>query len=200
MNTYTYGDQFAPRLSASGTGYLAVWTSLAQDGSQEGIFGQVSPERCLPFRERTQVNTTWINKQMHPAVASDGQSKFLVAWTGFIGGPQSFDLFAQRYVNVGQPLQAMTAPFVNVPFVLSNGVYQPQIEVSWPLQSGLAIDHYEVYVDGAPSPAVSLGTNVWTLSGVAPKQHTFIPGCLCDLRRQPVTALTSHQRHHLGRL
>ena len=40
-----YGDQYAPRISAIGVDYLIVWTSLGQDGSREGVFGQFVHER-----------------------------------------------------------------------------------------------------------------------------------------------------------
>ena len=40
VNSHLYGDQYAPRISAIGADYLIVWTSLGQDGSREGVFGQ----------------------------------------------------------------------------------------------------------------------------------------------------------------
>ena len=43
-----------------------------------------------------------------------------MAWTSYIGGPNSFDLYAQRYVKFSQPLPAMNAPLVYVPFVVTN--------------------------------------------------------------------------------
>ena len=137
INTTRFGDQYLPSISWDGMDYLVVWTSLGQDGSREGVFGQFLHDDGSPDRGEFQVNTTWINQQMQPTVASDGQGRFLAAWTSFVGGPYGFDLYAQRYVNVSQPLPAMSAPFVYVPFVVSNGVYQPQIQVSWPLQAGL---------------------------------------------------------------
>jgi hypothetical protein len=175
VNSQTYGDQFAPRISASATDYLIVWTSLGQDNSMEGVFGQFLQADGSTNGGEFQVNTTWVNKQMHPAVASDGNGRFLVTWTSFTGGGASYDLFAQRYMNIAQPLGAMAAPFVYVPFVVSNGVYQPQIVVAWPVESGLAVDHYEVYMDGAlvASPA----TNTWTATAgnglTASSTHTF---------------------------
>lgn len=193
VNTHTYGDQFAPRVSSVGTDYLAVWTSLAQDGNREGVFGQFLRGDGTLAGTEFQVNTTWISKQMHPAVSSDGKGQFLVAWTSFGGGAQSFDLYAQRFVNIGQPLLPMDAPFVNVPFVLSNGVYQPQIQVSWPLQAGLAVDHYEVYVDGSPSSSGSVNTNVWTLSGITPNStHSFqVAFVTTDGTRSPLSPSSS---------
>ena len=35
VNSHLYGDQYAPRLSATGIDYMIVWTSLGQDGSRE---------------------------------------------------------------------------------------------------------------------------------------------------------------------
>jgi hypothetical protein len=40
----------------------------------------------------------------------------------------------------------MAAPFVYAPFTLSNGVYQPQLQVSWPSLLGISVSNYEVYV------------------------------------------------------
>lgn len=162
INTTRLGDQYLPGISHDGTDYLTVWTSLGQDGSREGIYGQfLNGDGSLDWFE-FQVNTTWVSQQMHPVTASDGQGRFLTAWTSYIGGAGQFDLVAQRHVNAAQPLPPMAAPFVHVPFVVSNNVYQPRIEVSWPVQAGLSIDHYNVYVNGVLAEAVT--TNVWVMT------------------------------------
>src|SRR5439155_963406 len=70
-----------------------------------------------PVGDELRVNSTTINQQMHPAVASDGSSRFLVVWTGFIGGGSSFDLFGQRYA-LSQALPTPAAPFVYAPFAV----------------------------------------------------------------------------------
>ena len=198
INTTRFGDQYLPRISWDGTDYLVVWTSLGQDGSREGVFGQFLHDDGSPDQGEFQVNTTWINQQMQPAVASDGQGRFLAAWTSFVGGAYGFDLYAQRYVNVSQPLPAMSAPFVYVPFVVSNGVYQPQIQVSWPLQAGLSIDHYDVYVNGDPRGDVNhqhlADDRGERISG---QQHAFLPGGLCDDQRPAVTVVARGQRDDL---
>ena len=174
VNTYQYGDQYVPKISASGTDYMIVWTSLGQDGSREGVFGQFLQGDGTPIGQELRVNTTTISQQIHPTVSSDGAGRFLVSWSSFVGGPGSFDLFAQRYINTGEALPPMSAPFVYVPFTVNNGAYQPQLQVSWAVQEGINVDHYDVYVDGAISPAASLTNNSWTLSGIAPSStHTF---------------------------
>lgn len=189
VNTYLYGDQYAPQISALGTDYMVVWTSLAQDGSREGVFGQFLHNDGSAVGGEFRVNTTTISQQMQPAVASDGYGRFLVTWTSFVGGAGSFDLYAQRYVNVAQPLLPMNAPFVYVPFTVVSNVYQPQIVVSWPAQAGLPIDHYEVYVDGALTPAVSLTTNTWVMTGIsANSTHSFqVAFVTPDQRRSPLS-------------
>ena len=164
VNSHLYGDQYAPRISAIGADYLIVWTSLGQDGSREGVFGQFVHVDGSPVGGEFLVNTTTAGQQMQPAVASDGAGQFLVVWTGFTFGPNSFDLFAQRYANVAAILQPMSAPFVYAPFMVSNGVYRPQLQVSWPSLLGISVSNYEVYVDGAGTP-MALTTNItWTMT------------------------------------
>lgn len=191
VNTQTFGDQFAPRIAAAGDDYMLVWTSMGQDGSMEGVYGRVLKADGSPNGAEFRANTTWISRQMHPTVASDG-SRFLVTWTSFVGSPASFDLFAQRYVNINQALEAMPAPFVYVPFVVSNGVYQPQIVICWPAQSGLPVASYGLYIDGSPTPSVSLETNVWVMTAAnglsASSTHTFrVDYVTTDNRRTPLS-------------
>ncbi len=163
VNTHLYGDQYAPRVSAIGGDYLVVWTSLAQDGSREGVFGQYL-HGVTPVGGEFRVNTTTIGQQMQPVVTSDGANQFLVVWTSYTGSPYNFDLFAQRYINVAAVLPPMSAPFVWAPFVLSNNVYQPQLVVSWAPLLGISVSNYEVYVDGATTPMGVVASNQWTMT------------------------------------
>jgi hypothetical protein len=165
VNSYLYGDQYAPRISAIAGDYLIVWTSLAQDGSREGVFGQFVHNNGSPVGGEFRVNTTTLNRQMQPVVTSDGLSQFLAVWTGYAGAPNSFDLFAQRYLNVAALLQPMAAPFVYAPFNLdAGGIYQPQLQISWPPVLGISVSTYEVYVDGSSVPAGVTAGNTWTMT------------------------------------
>jgi len=176
VNSYTYGDQYAPRVSAIGMDYLVVWTSLGQDGSREGVYEQFL-HGVAPVGGEFRVNSTTLGQQMHPVVTSDGASQFLVAWTSYAGNPYSFDLFAQRYINVAALVEPMAAPFIYAPFVVSNGVYQPQLVVSWPVLLGISVSNYEVYVDGAATPAGITTGNQWTMTAAngltAGSAHSF---------------------------
>ena len=103
LNTTTYGDQYAPKISASGGDYLAVWTSLGQDGSREGVYGQFLAGNGDFTGSEFRVNTTTASRQMDPAVVSDGANRFMVVWSSFVGGGASFDLFAQKYLKAVVP-------------------------------------------------------------------------------------------------
>ena len=193
LNSYLSGDQYAPRLSSIGVDYLAVWTSLGQDGSREGVFGQFI-NGGSPIGGEIRGNTTTISQQMQPAVVSDGANQFLVVWTGFTGLPNHFDLFAQRYLNVASMLQPMSAPFVIAPFALSNGVYQPQLQVSWPVLLGISVSNYEVYVDGT-NLAVTTG-NQWLMTAAngltTSSTHLFqVDYVTTDNHRSPLSPAAS---------
>ncbi len=196
VNSRLYGDEYVPRISAIGVDYLIVWTSLAQDGSREGVFGQFLHEGGSRVGGEFLVNTTTISQQMQPAVASDGVGQFVVIWTSYTGSPYSFDLFAQRYANVAAILQPMSAPFIYAPFMVSNGVYQPQLQISWPSLLGISVSTYEVYVDGAGTPMALTTNTTWTMTAAngltANSTHSFqLDYVTTDGRRSPISPSAS---------
>ena len=102
LNSYTFGDQFAPRLASVGADYMAVWTSLSQRDTNgavdpwEGVWGQfISGGGTLALANDLHVNTSITSRQLQPTVASDG-SRYLVSWSSFVF-PGNFDIFAQIY-------------------------------------------------------------------------------------------------------
>lgn len=187
INTTLYGDQIAPRVSAIGTDYLVVWMSLGQDGSREGVYGQFLRGDGFPAGSEFRVNTTTISQQMHPAVVSDGSGRFLAVWTSFVGGPGSFDLYAQRYESTTQPLLAPDPPLVTV---LSSNT----LSIIWPEMAGFSVDHYEVYADGAATATATVTSNSWTMSGLgAGSTHYFrLAYVLTDDRRSPLSGATTN--------
>jgi len=168
VNSTLYGDQYAPRISAIGGDYMIVWTSLGQDGSLEGVFGQFVHKDGSFVGGEFQVNTTTVSSQMQPVVASDGSQQFLAIWTSFTGNPYSFDLYAQRYINVNGTgtCNAMGAPFVWAPFTIVSNKYQPQLQVSWPPLLGISVSNYEVYVNDVWVTNVPATSNMWTMTAV----------------------------------
>lgn len=96
LNTFEYGDQYAPKLSTFGSSYLAVWTGLGQDGSMEGVFGQFFSSSAQLAGQEFRVNTDAGNRQIGPTVCTDGVNHFLVVWSSFATSG-NFDLFARSY-------------------------------------------------------------------------------------------------------
>lgn len=184
INSHLFGDQFLPRLGALESGCLVVWTSLAQDGSREGVFGRFVSETGEPAGDEFRVNTRTASSQIHPAVASDGVQRAVVVWSGFVGGESSFDLLAQRYA-ASPTLPAMEPPFISA-------LSQSRLSVTWPEMAGFDVKHYEVYLDDGTVP--SIATNgMWTATGlVAGSTHSVrLAYVLADGRRSPVSSPTS---------
>jgi hypothetical protein len=175
VNSYRSGDQSAPRFSAVGTDYFVVWTSKTP---QQSVYGQFLRGNGSLTGGQFRVNTTSPGPQIQSVVASDGVGRFLAVWTGYTDGTYGLDLFAQRFLSSQQPLAPLPAPFVYAPFTLSNGVYQPQLQVSWPPVTGLSVSNYQVFVDGSASPATFTTSNAWIMAAAnglaASSTHSFI--------------------------
>lgn len=187
VNNWVHGDQLAPRLSAMGTDYLLVWTSMGQDGSREGVYGQFLRGDGTLLGGEFRINSTAISQQLHPAVASDGVAQFLTVWTSYVGGNGSFDLQAQRYFNTSAPLPPPGAPLVNV--LSSNSLH-----VTWAPVQGFSLAHYEVFADGVASATALATNNFWTATGLAPAStHSYrLAYVLNDGRRSPMSGATTN--------
>lgn len=196
VNSYLYGDQYGPRIASLGTDYLIEWTSIGEDGSREGVYGQFLRGNGSTAGGEFRVNTTTAGPQIQPVVASDGIGQFLTIWSSFTGLQYGMDLYAQRYINTQQPLASLSAPFVWAPFVVSNGTYLPQLLVSWPPVTGLSVSNYEIYVDGAASPTITTTSNVWMMTSAdglaASSTHSFrVDYTTTDGRKSPLSPSSS---------
>ena len=110
VNTFIRGDQFAPKIASVGLNQMIVWTSQAQDGSREGVFGQAL-SGGLPTGSELAVNSSVDSAQIHPSVVGDGAGCFVTLWSTFNVG-SSFDLNSQMYATVqpaGVDLAALAA-------------------------------------------------------------------------------------------
>jgi hypothetical protein len=99
VNTHTTNDQRNAAISMDFFGNFAVvWSSYSQDGSSNGIFGQLFDPNCGRLGEEFQINTTSSGNQAEPAVAMDAAAGFIVVWQGpgLIEEDQE-DIFAQRF-------------------------------------------------------------------------------------------------------
>lgn len=145
VNTTTQGDQFSPRIASSGGTQLIVWTSFGQDGSDEGVYARALNSAGAFDGEEFLVNTRTISKQIFPAVSGVGGQQYVVAWSSFVGGAASYDLFAQNYALAGSTMAAPEAPFVS-------SLSQTSICVTWAVLPAEPGSSYLVYVDNEATP------------------------------------------------
>ena len=100
-NSYLIGDQYAPRIAANGGNAFLVWTSLGQDGSWEGVYGQFLQFDGTPVGSEIRLNTTTVGRQIQGTIVADGSARFLGLWACYSGGASGVDLFAQQYAAAG---------------------------------------------------------------------------------------------------
>lgn len=196
VNSRMFGDEYSPHVSAIGSEFMVLWTSLGQDGSREGVYAQFVHNDGALVGNEILVNKTTASQQMYPCIASDGVNQFFVAWSSFTGFPNQFDLFAQRYLSTSALLQPLSAPYVWNPFTVSSNVYQPQLVVSWSPVQGLAISNYEVYVNGSSVPTGLTTSNQWTMTAangltVNDTRSFQVDYVMMDGRRAPISISTS---------
>ena len=184
VNATTYGDQYSPRIATQGASHLVVWTSLGQDGSFEGIYGRAITATGFATGEEFLVNTTTLNRQIHPAVAADATGRLLVVWSSFTGVAAGCDLYAQRYSS-SQPVPTPTAPS-------ANAISQSRIAVSWAELAGYDLLHYALYVDGATNALTTTNQLVVISNLVAGSTHSFrMEYVLRDTRRSSLSSASS---------
>lgn len=146
VNQKIRGDQYVPGLATLNGKIFLIWTSMGQDGFDEGVFGRVMDYAGVFETAEFQINTTTLSKQVQPTITSDGIDTFVVAWSSFTGMAASYDLFAQRYtLNVAATLPAPIPPFLAA-------LSQKKIAVTWPDFLGENVEHYEIFVDGSTTP------------------------------------------------
>jgi hypothetical protein len=151
INSHTNGDQYAPKLAASGSSYLMVWTSRGQDSSREGVYSQLLDAHLNPGGIEFRVNTTTVSQQIQPTVISAPENRFIAIWSSFVGGANSFDLYAQRYsINQGESL-----PLPPIPF--ASALSQSSVTVTWPALQGYSVAEYEVFVDSESASITATG-------------------------------------------
>jgi hypothetical protein len=183
VNVNRYGDQFGAHVAAAGSQYFAVWTSLRQDGSWEGVFGRFLGSDGAPRGAELQVNTTTVSKQIHPVVAGDASGRFVTMWSSYVGSPNSFDLYAQRFAPSGSALPAPDSPFVSA-------LSPTSLSVTWPAVSGLSVTAYEIYEDGAATPLLTTTNNYFSRANLptGATKSFRVAYVLSDSRRSPLSA------------
>lgn len=97
VNTYTTQGQDAPAVAMNSKGdFVVTWQSNGQDGSLNGIFGQMFDRNATRIAGEFQVNSTTVLSQFNPSVACNATGDFVVTWESDIGGG-NLNILARRY-------------------------------------------------------------------------------------------------------
>lgn len=129
VNVQTAGDQYRPKLAVTAHGILAVWTSMGQDGSWEGVFGRWIDSTGEPSGDEIAINTQAGGGQILPAVATTGDSGLIVAYSS--NQPRTgYELYAQRLAPLLLKVRPSGLGKLQLQWpTVSGGVYQLQSSV-----------------------------------------------------------------------
>jgi hypothetical protein len=98
VNTYFTDRQFAPEVAEASPGFVVVWDSSLQDGSDGGVFGQRFDSSGTRLGEEFLINNITLGDQSGPMIASS-DTGFVVVWRGDDGsGP---GVFGRRFDEAG---------------------------------------------------------------------------------------------------
>ena len=101
-NTYTTGAQVEPAIASSGDGgFVIVWTSQEQDGSEYGIFGQRFGPLGAKLGAEFLVNTHTTGRQHQREIAADRAGNFVVVWVSQGQDGSGYGVFGQRFDSSG---------------------------------------------------------------------------------------------------
>src|SRR5437867_462885 len=103
VNSYTTGSQSGPAVASDANGnFVVVWTDV-RDGSIIGLEGQRFNAAGTPLGSDFQVNSYTTSYQRSPAVASDQNGNFVVAWESYAQDGSLYGIFGRRFDSAGTP-------------------------------------------------------------------------------------------------
>ncbi|KPK96162.1 hypothetical protein AMJ80_01530 [bacterium SM23_31] len=98
VNTYTNDLQYLPSIAMHSDGsFVVVWTSLNQDGSLSGVFGQMFDSNGNKTGSEFQVNTYTNNHQINPSIATNSDGSFVVVWGSYGQDGSARALYGQMF-------------------------------------------------------------------------------------------------------
>jgi hypothetical protein len=98
VNAYTVSwQEFSSVASHADGAFVAVWATLGRDGSTWGVGGQRFDSAGARLGSEFLVNSYTIGDQRMPAVATDPDGGFVVAWQSYGQDGSAEGVFAQRF-------------------------------------------------------------------------------------------------------
>ena len=117
-NTHTTNGQTNPAVDADGHGgFVVIWESYLQDGSEYGVFGQRYDAAGARRGAEFALNTFTTGTQANLAVAADSAGNFVAAWSSVAQDGSSFAAVGRRYQGL--------VPTTLAADMIGNGVLEP---------------------------------------------------------------------------
>ena len=96
VNELTTNDQLGASVAMkSDGGFIVTWTSVGQDGNNEGVYARIFDSQGNGASE-FRVNQTTTGTQQAPAIGVDGTGNFVIAWEGN-GSGDTAGIYARRF-------------------------------------------------------------------------------------------------------
>lgn len=102
VNSFTTNDQFQPAVAMDVNGdFVVAWTSFAQDGNQNGVYGRLFSSAGAPQGTEFLVNADYTTgQQQDPSVDMDDAGNFIIVWDG-ASAADSYGIYAQQFASSG---------------------------------------------------------------------------------------------------
>ncbi|CAM9598666.1 unnamed protein product, partial [Ectocarpus fasciculatus] len=98
VNTYTTGEQHTTSVASLIDGvYVIIWTSVGQDGSDAGIYGQLYTPLGVKLRDEFRVNTYTSGGQSVGRISPLADGGFVVVWHSDGQDGSSNGIYGQRF-------------------------------------------------------------------------------------------------------
>jgi hypothetical protein len=154
VNTFATGDQYAPVVAMdAGGNFVVAWESYDESASSTnypiGIFAQRFEAGGARIGTEFQVNTYATHYQREPAVATDDEGHFVVAWQSYLQDGSSYGVFAQRY----EAITCLSSPAAVADLDLKALGGGASLQFTWTNTAGA--DDYVVYESGTANGAFS---------------------------------------------
>jgi hypothetical protein len=102
VNTWTTSYQEYPSItSLSNGGFVVVWGSNVQDGSDYGVYGQRFDSNGNKVGSEFQVNTWTTDEQENPSITSLSNGEFVVVWQSNDQDGSYYGVYGQRFDSNG---------------------------------------------------------------------------------------------------
>ncbi|MCB5176027.1 Calx-beta domain-containing protein [Microvirga lenta] len=105
VNTTVANNQSQSKVVGLGDGgWIVIWTSLDQDGSDTGVYQQRYHADGSAFGTETRVNTTTADHQFRPSATAMEDGGWIVTWSSKNQDGSGLGLYQQRYSTEGAPI------------------------------------------------------------------------------------------------